>query len=35
MKGIEDVEPGREEREQEEAGAHFNPGETALGGAGY
>ena len=26
---MEDVEPGGEEREQEEAGTHFDPGETA------
>ena len=30
---MEDVEPGEEEREQE-AGAHFNPEETALGRGG-
>ena len=28
---MEDVEPGGEEREQEEPGKHFDPGEAALG----
>ena len=34
MKGMEDVEPGGEEREQEEPGKHFDPGEAASGGGG-
>ena len=31
---MEDVEPGEEEKEQKEAGAHFDPEETASGRGG-
>lgn len=34
MKGVEDVEPGEEEREQKDGGTHFDAGETASGRGG-